>query len=111
MNLGETRTARRAEIIFGTPMKACPTCGSYNFRFQTPIKLKEPVASTDTAAQLVGKWARAIKDGNTPLEGPVFIMCFDCGHKSAPVDCTGMTAEEVGRSAAVAKETIQRWNA
>ncbi|MDB6027534.1 MAG: hypothetical protein JWM68_3757 [Verrucomicrobiales bacterium] len=102
--------AKRAEWIYGQPMKPCPKCKSYNFKHQTPIKMDEPIHSNDSVAQAVGKWARAIKSGNTPLEGPVFMMCFDCGHKGPSVDCTGRTSEDVGRDKAVSDSVKKLWN-
>ena len=102
--------AKRAAFIFAQPMQPCPKCGSYNFKYQTPIQMREPILATDTAKQMVGKWARAVQGGNTPLEGPVFIMCFDCGHKGPSVDCSGRTSEDVGRDKRVADEVKRRWN-
>ena len=102
--------ARRAEFIFGQPMKPCPKCGSYNLKFQTPIVMKEPIAEGDTAKQMVGKWARAVIGGATPLEGPVFIMCFDCFHNGPAMDCRGMTSEEVGRDRYVSGTFKRLWN-
>ena len=103
-------TAQRAKISFGQSMQPCPKCSGFNFRYQTPIKMKEPILATDSAKQLLGKWARSTKDGNTPLEGPVFIMCFDCGHKGPAMDCTGRTSEDVGRDKAVADTVKRLWN-
>ena len=91
-------------------MKPCPKCGSYHIKHQTPIQMKEPVLATDSAKQIVGKWARAVRDGNNALEGPVFLMCFDCGHKGPAVDCTGRTAEDVGRDPIVAATVKRLWN-
>jgi len=91
-------------------MQPCPKCGSFNFKFQTPIQMKETILATDTVRQMVGKWARAVKDGNTPLEAPVFIMCFDCGHKGPAMDCTGRTSEEVGQDRVVAATVKRLWN-
>lgn len=105
------RTAATAKMIFGQEMKSCPKCGSFDMMFQTPIKMdKEPILATDTAKQLVGKWARAIKDGYTPLEGPVYLMCRDCWHKGPAFDCTGRTSEEVGRDKNVADIVKKLWN-
>lgn len=103
-------SAKRAAFVFGQPMKPCPKCGGYNLLHQTPIKMKEPILATDSAAQAVGKWARSVKDGNTPLEGPVYIMCRTCYHKGPAVDCTGRTSEEIGRDPVVAKEVKRLWN-
>jgi hypothetical protein len=105
------RTAKTAAFVFGQPMNPCPKCGSFNMFWQTPIRMdKEPILATDTANQLIGKWARAIKDGNTPLEGPVFLMCRDCYHKGPALDCMGRTREDIGRDPVVAKEVKRLWN-
>lgn len=107
-------TAKRAAFVFACPMNPCPKCGGYHLMYQTPIKMDEPILPTDTAKSLLGKWARAMKDDlgeSAPMEGAVFIMCFDCGHKGASVDCTGMTRGEVGRSKVVADEVKRLWNA
>lgn len=78
--------------------------------WQTPIKMSEPILPTDSAKQLVGKWARAVKDGHTPLEGPVFLMCRDCYHNGPAMDCTGRTSEDVGRDKNVADTVKRLWN-
>ena len=77
---------------------------------QTPIVMKEPILPTDTAKQLLGKWARSVKGGNTPLEGPVFLMCRECGHRGPSVDCSGRTSESVMKDARVASEIKRLWN-
>jgi len=106
-----SRTAASAKFVFGQDMKPCPKCGSFNMFWQTPIKMdKEPILPTDTAKQLLGKWARAIKDGHTPLEGPVFLMCRDCYHKGPSVDCSGRTSEDVGSDRKVADKVKRLWN-
>jgi hypothetical protein len=105
------RTAATAKFVFGQEMKPCPKCGSFNMFWQTPIKMdREPILATDTAKQLVGKWARATKDGHTPLEGPVFLMCRDCWHKGPAMDCSGRTSEEVGRDKNVSDTVKRLWN-
>lgn len=114
MSMDPKYTAKRAEFTFGQPMKPCPKCGSYHFMHQTPIKMDEPITPQDTAKSLLGKWARAQKGHlgeDSEMEGPVFIMCFDCGHKGPSVDCTGMTRGQVGRSKPVADEVKRLWNA
>ena len=100
--------AKRAEFVFGQPMQPCPKCGGYNLRSQTPIDCH--ILPTDTAKELLGKWARATKDGATRLEGPVFIMCGDCRHKGPAVDCSGRTREEVGQDPLVSAEMKRLWN-
>ena len=101
--------AKRAAWIFNCEMKPCPKCGGYDLHHQTPIK-QEPILATDGARQILGKWARAVKDGHTPLEGPVFIMCFACGHCGPSMDCTGRTSEDVGQDPVVSKEVKRLWN-
>lgn len=98
----------RAEFIFGQPMQPCPKCGSYNLRSQTPIVCD--FDADDTPRQTLGKWARATKEGATPLQGPVFVMCVDCRHRGPAVDCTGCTSEEVGQDPQVAAEMKRLWN-
>lgn len=100
----------RAKFVFGQEMKACPKCGGYNIKNQTPIKLKELIQPTDGAKQILGKWTRTVMAGNTPLEGTAFIMCFTCGHKGPSVDCSGRTSEDVGKDPVVAAEMKRLWN-
>ena len=88
-------------------MNPCPKCGSYRLRIQTPIVCD--ILPTDTYKQLLGKWARATKDGATPLEGPVY-MCVDCRHKGPAVDCTSRTREEIGKDPKVSAEVKRLWN-
>ena len=102
-------TKRRAEMIFGQPMNPCPKCGSYNLRYRTPIQMEAP--ESDDPKALLGAWARATKSGNTPLEGPCYLMCRECRHEGPAVDCTGRTSEDVGKDPEVAKEIKRLWNA
>lgn len=90
-------------------MEPCPKCGGYNLQSQTPIKLAEPITKGDTARSILGKYARAIKGGATPLEGPCFIQCRDCRHKGPAVDCSGRTSEEVGQDREVYAEMKRLW--
>lgn len=103
-------TAARTKFIFTQEMQPCPACGSYHLGYSTPIQMKEPITADDSAKQILGKWARAVKDGHTMLEGPVRIVCRDCHHKGPAMDCTGRTSEEVGRDKAVADEVKRLWN-
>lgn len=103
-------TAARAKFVFACEMQPCPKCGSYHLGYSTPIQMKEPIAASDTAKQILGKWARAVRDGHTMLEGPVRIVCRACGHKGPAMDCTGRTSEEAGRDKAVADEVRRLWN-
>ncbi len=102
--------AERAAFVFGQPMKPCPKCGSYRMMAQTPIVMKEPILATDTAEQLLGKWARTVKDGNEMMEGPFFMMCRSCGHKGPAVDCSGRSRAEVGQDRAAYAEVKRLWN-
>jgi hypothetical protein len=98
----------RTAWAFGEEMKPCPKCKSYHIRYQTPVDCG--LESGDNAKQILSKWARATKAGSTPLKGPVFIMCCDCGHCGPAVDCKGRTAEEVGRDPMVAAAVRRLWN-
>lgn len=100
--------ASRAAWTYGQPMSPCPSCGSYKMKPQTPIKIE--LSGDETPAQLVGKWARASKSGATQLEGPVYFICWDCGHKGPSVDCTGRTREDVGQDRALNAEIKRLWN-
>ena len=100
--------AKRAEWVYGQPMAACPACGSYNMKPQIPIAME--TTGAETAAQLVGKWARATKAGATPLQGPAYYCCWDCGHKGPAVDCTGRTSEECRADRALNAEMKRLWN-
>ena len=105
-----TDPAKRAEFVFGQPMKPCPKCGSYRMIAQTPIVMKEPILATDTAKQMVGKWARAVKDGNEVIEKDVFIMCRDCGHRAPGVDRPGILRSKVANDKMVYLEMKRLWN-
>jgi hypothetical protein len=100
--------AERAAWVYGQPMEPCPKCGSYNMKPQMPIKTDIVVG--DDVHKILGKWVRATKDGNTPLEGPCYYMCWDCGQKATAVDCTGRTSEECRRDAALNTEMKRLWN-
>ena len=65
----------------------------------------------ETMPQLVGKWARATKAGATPLQGPAYYACWDCGHKGPAVDCTGRTSEDCRADRALNAEMKRLWNA
>lgn len=100
--------AKRAEFVFGQPMKPCPKCGSYKMGYQTPIKLD--LKPEDSARQVVSKWAREMKETGGILKGPVFLMCQGCQHKGPSVDCSGRTSAEVGRDPKVSAEVKRLWN-
>jgi hypothetical protein len=101
--------AKRAEWVYGQPMAPCPACGSYNMKPQIPIALE--TTGTETAEQLVGKWARATKAGATPLQGPAYYACWDCFHKGPAVDCAGRTSEDCRADPALNAEMKRLWNA
>lgn len=103
-------TKERAAFIFGQDMEPCPRCGSYHIGYSTPIKMAEPITPQDGARQILGKWARATQSGHTPLEGPVRLVCRECGHQGPALDCTGRTSEDVGCDPAVAAEVKRLWN-
>lgn len=100
--------ASRAEWAYGQPMAPCPTCGSYRMKPQMPIKMD--ATGEETVPQLVGKWARATKAGATPLEGPAYFVCWDCGHKGPAVDCAGRTSEDARTDPALNAEMKRLWN-
>jgi hypothetical protein len=105
----------RCAWVYGQEMEPCPKCGSYNLKYQTPIKqskeIKEAFEDSEFRPEvLVKAWAKATKSGHTELEGPSYLMCWDCWHKGPAVDCTGRTSEEVGQDKAVADEIKRLWN-
>ena len=101
--------AKRAAWVYGQPMAPCPACGSYNMKPQMPIALE--TTGDETLPQLVGKWARATKAGATPLQGPCYYACWECGHKAPAVDCTGRTSEDCRADRALNAEMKRLWNA
>lgn len=103
-----TYTAATARMIFGQEMKPCPNCGGYQLKYQTPIRID--LKPEDGAKQILGKWARAIRAGATELQGPCYLMCWDCRHKGPSLDCTGRTSEDVGKDPKVATEVKHLWN-
>ena len=84
----------------------CPECGSWDIIPQNPIDVEIDI--TD-ARKALGQYARAIKDGATPLKGPCFIMCKACGYKAEAVNCRGRTSEEVGQDKEVWAEMLRLW--
>lgn len=96
------KTKEQCKFIFGTEMQPCPSCGSYNLGFQTPIKTK----GGESLKQLV---AMSIRGGNE-LEGPVFIKCWKCHHAGPSLDCSGRMRDDVGRDAHVAATVKALWN-
>lgn len=96
------KTKEQCKFIFGMEMIACPSCGSYNLGFQTPIKTK----GGETLKQLV---AMSIRGGNE-LKGPVYIKCWKCHHAGPSLDCSGRTRDDVGRDAHVAATVKALWN-
>ena len=103
-------TKEYAEWFYKQPMNACPACGSWDFRAQTPVDLDLSEEDLKDPRKALGKWARAKKEGHTPLRGPVFFMCFNCDHKGPAVNCSGRTAEDVGQDPAVFTEMKRLWN-
>ena len=79
-------TKEQAEWIHKFPIKPCCKCGSYNIRTRTPCISFEV------------------------LEGPVWMYCFDCKHKSPEIDCRGMSYNAVVRSEKFATKLKQSWN-
>lgn len=103
-------TKEWAEFVFSQEMEPCPKCNSYDMMYQTPIKIPEEIPKDVTPKQLLGIWVRATKKGETPLEGPSYMMCRNCGHKGPSVDCTGRTSEDVTSDPIVAKKIKELWN-
>ena len=99
MNLVERQKQR-------TYKEPCPICNSWNIIPQTPIDVEIDI--TD-ARKALGQYARAKKNGATPLKGPCFIMCKDCGFKAPSVDCKGKTSEEVGQDQEIFAEMKRLW--
>lgn len=100
--------ASRAAWVYGQPMAPCPQCGSYDMKPQMPIQLE--VTGAETMPQILGKWARATKGGATPLQGPCYFMCWDCGHKGPSVDCTGRTSEDARKDRELNAQMKRLWN-
>ena len=94
---------------FSEKMQPCPACGGWDLKYQTPIVMDEPVLPTDSARQILGKYARQRRKG-LMMAGPAFIMCVGCGHKGPEMDCTGRSSDDVGQCAATAKEIRRLWN-
>lgn len=95
-------------MVFGQEMAACPQCGSFHIGYSTPIKLDQPLP--ETAEGMFKAWAKARKDGQTPLKGTCCIMCRDCGHTGPSVNVAGRTAEDVGKDPEVASLAKRLWN-
>lgn len=106
MNLKDP--ASRAAWVYGQPMAPCPKCGSYYMKPQMPIKIE--LAGDETTPQLLGKLARAAKEGATPLQGPCYYACWNCHHKGPAVDCTGRTSEDARQDQALNAEMKRLWN-
>jgi len=100
----------RCAFIFGQAMKPCPKCGSYDLKFQTPIRLDEPIPEDADPKKLLGIWARATRAGNTPLQGTSYLICWACKHRGPSVDVSGRTSEDVGSDPVVASEIKRLWN-
>lgn len=96
------KTKEQCKFIFGMEMQPCPSCGSFNLGFQTPIKTK----GGESLKKLV---AMSIRGGNE-LEGPVYIKCWKCHHAGPSLDCSGRMRDDVGRDAHVAATVKALWN-
>ncbi len=100
--------AKRAEWVYGQQIAPCPACGNYNMKPQIPIVMA--TVGNETMPQLVGKWARAIKAGATPIQGPAYYVCWDCKHKGPSLDCTGRTSEDCRSDRELNVEMKRLWN-
>lgn len=100
--------AKRAEWVYGQPMAPCPRCGSFTMRPQMPIEME--ATGDETVPQLLGRWARAMNAGATPLKGPAYYACGYCGHAGPAVDCTGRTSEDCRADRALNEEMKRLWN-
>lgn len=103
---------RRCEFVFGQPMQPCPKCGAYDMFYSTPIDVD--FGGVTDLRKLVGKWAKAHKEGlhkgGTPLKGTSCMMCRKCGHCGPSVDVSGRTSEDVCSDPVVAAEVKRLWN-
>jgi hypothetical protein len=72
-----------------------------------PIKLE--LSGTETARQLLGKWARA-QAGKPMLEGDAYYYCWDCRHKGPAVNVAGRSSEEARKDPALNAEMKRLWN-
>jgi len=106
--LNLTDPAARAAWVYGQPMAPCPACGSYNMKPQIPIALA--MTGDEIPLQVLAKWACATRAGATPLQGPAYYACGDCGHKGPAVDCTGRTSEDCYQDRALNVEMKRLWN-
>ena len=93
-------------------MIACPKCGLWEIRPQTPLKHNKEYTAEDlkNPKKLLCEWARKHLDGEDWLEGPCFFMCFKCGHKGPAVDCSGRTSTEIGQDKEVYVKMKELWN-
>ena len=103
-------TRERLAIIMGCEMKPCPKCGSWDIKAQTPIVSDVTEEDLNDPRKVIGKWARAHRDGPVMLKGPCYFMCFSCWHHGPPVDCKGRTSEDVGQDREVFTEMKRLWN-
>lgn len=100
--------AKRAEWVYGQPMAPCPACGSYDMRPQMPIEIE--LSGQEKTPELMRRWIQATKAGATPLAGPAYYMCWECGHKGPAVDCAGRTSEDARQDRALNAEMKRLWN-
>ena len=99
---------RRCEFVFKQPMNPCPKCGAYDMFYSTPIDLD--LGGVTDVRKLLGRWAKAHKEGRTPLKGTSCMMCRKCGHCGPSVDVSSRTSEDVGSDPIVAAEVKRLWN-
>lgn len=99
---------KRAEFVYGQPMNPCPKCGSYNMKYQLPIKFDEEI-DMDSPKSIVAACVKSWKDG-AELEGSFYMMCFTCFHKGHSLDVSGRTSEDVQSDPKANAEVKRLWN-
>lgn len=104
--MSDINAKETARIIFGEEMKPCPECGSFNIKGQTPVKIESDL----DIKSLLSQYAKMTMNGTDDLEGPCYLMCFDCMHKGPSIDCSGRTAADVGNDPKVWTEMKRLWN-
>lgn len=103
-------TKRICTIIFRQEMEPCPKCGGYNLKYQTPIKRAGGLRKPLLTKELLVAWVKSVQEDGGELQGPCYIMCFDCWHRGPSLDCTGRKSTDVGRDPEIARKIKELWN-